>query len=304
MKNVNELNYNTLGLSKETIKLIENIDPKDLITLSFKFEPIPGISKIRCKKITNALIEAGFLPNLPFDKDGDVDFLCEVLGVSPKELYEKYDIVERHSPIRGVTRFLEDVFGPNADFLNYGSREFYTEQRLSQLLEIIGTLTPREATIIKMRFGLDGEGTKLLEEVSKVFDISPQRVRQIEAKALRKLRHPSRAKRLIAWFFNDPDGNNLAVINKRIAKLKQTPAYQEYEQLSKWREYATNTQPNNARYLENTELSVRAFNCLKRAGINTTAELARMTDEDLRKVRNLGEGCIAEIREKFPAPKA
>lgn len=65
-----------------------------------------------------------------------------------------------------------------------------------QMQDVLYTLTPRESNVIKMRFGLDDGYEKSLEEVGKVFGVTRERIRQIEAKALRKLRHPSRSKKL------------------------------------------------------------------------------------------------------------
>ena len=65
-----------------------------------------------------------------------------------------------------------------------------------QLEEVMGTLTPREAKVLKLRFGLEDGKARTLEEVGKEFQVTRERIRQIEAKALRKLRHPSRSKRL------------------------------------------------------------------------------------------------------------
>ena len=65
-----------------------------------------------------------------------------------------------------------------------------------QLLEVLDTLTPREEKVLRMRFGLIDGHPRTLEEVGKVFCVTRERIRQIEAKALRKLRHPSRSKRL------------------------------------------------------------------------------------------------------------
>jgi RNA polymerase primary sigma factor len=62
--------------------------------------------------------------------------------------------------------------------------------------EILSTLTPREAKVLRMRFGIDMNTDHTLEEVGKQFDVTRERIRQIEAKALRKLRHPSRAEHL------------------------------------------------------------------------------------------------------------
>ncbi len=65
-----------------------------------------------------------------------------------------------------------------------------------QLIDVLGTLTPREEKVLKLRFGLEDGHTRTLEEVGKEFHVTRERIRQIEAKALRKLRHPSRSKRL------------------------------------------------------------------------------------------------------------
>lgn len=65
-----------------------------------------------------------------------------------------------------------------------------------QLEEVLDTLTDREENVLRLRFGLDDGRTRTLEEVGKVFGVTRERIRQIEAKALRKLRHPSRSKRL------------------------------------------------------------------------------------------------------------
>ena len=65
-----------------------------------------------------------------------------------------------------------------------------------QLEEVMKTLTPREAKVLKLRFGLEDGKSRTLEEVGKEFNVTRERIRQIEAKALRKLRHPSRSKKL------------------------------------------------------------------------------------------------------------
>ena len=65
-----------------------------------------------------------------------------------------------------------------------------------QLMEVLSTLTPREEKVLKLRFGIEDGRTRTLEEVGKEFNVTRERIRQIEAKALRKLRHPSRSKKL------------------------------------------------------------------------------------------------------------
>ena len=65
-----------------------------------------------------------------------------------------------------------------------------------QLVDVLSTLTPREEKVLKLRFGIEDGSTRTLEEVGKEFNVTRERIRQIEAKALRKLRHPSRSKKL------------------------------------------------------------------------------------------------------------
>ena len=67
------------------------------------------------------------------------------------------------------------------------------EEAIKQVLD---SLTPREAKVLRMRFGIEMSSDHTLEEVGKQFDVTRERIRQIEAKALRKLRHPSRSKKL------------------------------------------------------------------------------------------------------------
>lgn len=79
------------------------------------------------------------------------------------------------------------------------------EKEMSALLErVLDTLSPREQRVIRMRFGLDDGVSKTLEQVGKAFGVTRERVRQIEAKALRKLRHPTRA-RCLKDFLDDGD---------------------------------------------------------------------------------------------------
>ena len=68
-----------------------------------------------------------------------------------------------------------------------------------QTSQVLRTLTPREEKVIKMRFGLEDGSEHTLEEVGQSFAVTRERIRQIEAKALRKLRHPSRSRKLRAF---------------------------------------------------------------------------------------------------------
>ena len=65
-----------------------------------------------------------------------------------------------------------------------------------QLSDVLSTLTPREEKVLRLRFGLEDGRSRTLEEVGKEFNVTRERIRQIEAKALRKLRHPSRSRKL------------------------------------------------------------------------------------------------------------
>ena len=78
-----------------------------------------------------------------------------------------------------------------------GPEEYATVEMLKEELnEVLGTLTEREEKVLRLRFGLDDGQCRTLEEVGQVFNVTRERIRHIEAKALRKLRHPSRSRRL------------------------------------------------------------------------------------------------------------
>lgn len=129
---------------------------------------------------------------------------------SPEEIAEEMEIpVERVMEIQKIAQdpvSLETPIGEEddshlGDFIQDEDSPApqdsaaYTLLR-EQLEEVMNTLTPREAKVLKLRFGLEDGKARTLEEVGKVFQVTRERIRQIEAKALRKLRHPSRSKRL------------------------------------------------------------------------------------------------------------
>jgi RNA polymerase primary sigma factor len=87
---------------------------------------------------------------------------------------------------------------PSESVINLNLRE--------QTAEVLKTLSPREEKIVKMRFGLHDGSEHTLEEVGQHFAVTRERIRQIEAKALRKLRHPSRSHRLKAFLEDNPRG--------------------------------------------------------------------------------------------------
>jgi len=89
----------------------------------------------------------------------------------------------------------ENEFSPSDIVANSDLKE--------QVREVLKTLTPREEKVLKMRFGIDVASEHTLEEVGKDFSVTRERIRQIEVKALRKLKHPSRSKKLLAFFEKD-----------------------------------------------------------------------------------------------------
>ena len=86
-------------------------------------------------------------------------------------------------------------FIPDDDALEPSEAASFTLLR-EQIWDVLSTLTPREEKVLRLRFGLDDGRQRTLEEVGQEFDVTRERIRQIEAKALRKLRHPSRSKKL------------------------------------------------------------------------------------------------------------
>ena len=86
-------------------------------------------------------------------------------------------------------------FIPDDDALEPAEAASFTLLK-EQLVEVLKTLTPREEKVLRLRFGIEDGRTRTLEEVGKEFNVTRERIRQIEAKALRKLRHPSRSKKL------------------------------------------------------------------------------------------------------------
>ena len=93
-------------------------------------------------------------------------------------------------PKEGVVKSFDEIEAENP--VDYTTRVVLREQ----LDEVLDTLTDREENVLRLRFGLDDGKMRTLEDVGKVFNVTRERIRQIEAKALRKLRHPSRSKQL------------------------------------------------------------------------------------------------------------
>jgi RNA polymerase primary sigma factor len=142
-------------------------------------------------------------------------YLVQKLGREPlpEEIAEKMEMpIEKvqmvlkiaKEPISLETPIGEDEDSHIGDFIEDKKRGTLTDEVIQRSLSdqtrrVLSTLTPREEKVLKMRFGIGERSNHTLEEVGQDFDVTRERIRQIEAKALRKLRHPSRAKILRAF---------------------------------------------------------------------------------------------------------
>ena len=136
---------------------------------------------------------------------------------SPEELAEKMELSEdkirkvlkiAKEPISMETPVGDDDDSHLGDFIEDNNIESPIDRATAEglreaTLEILETLTPREAKVLRMRFGIEMNTDHTLEEVGKQFDVTRERIRQIEAKALRKLRHPSRSEKLRSFLEGD-----------------------------------------------------------------------------------------------------
>ena len=127
------------------------------------------------------------------------DEVASEIGMPPERVREilklAQDPVSLETPIgeeddSHLGDFIEDYDAPSPS--ETASQALLKEQ----LMSVLGILTSREEQVLRLRFGLDDGQPRTLEEVGKAFDVTRERIRQIEAKALRKLRHPSRSKKL------------------------------------------------------------------------------------------------------------
>lgn len=133
-----------------------------------------------------------------YEKDEVKRILEDKAGLTPEQVDE---ILVASDPFESLDE-LSDSLEENSNLLKYfiydaEIEEIVAEKMLRlQLREVLGTLTEREQRVLELRYGLKGGVPRTLEEVGAVFSVTRERVRQIEAKALRKLRHPSRSRKL------------------------------------------------------------------------------------------------------------
>lgn len=125
--------------------------------------------------------------------------IAEEMALSPEKVREIMKIAQE--PVSLETPIGEEDDSHLGDFIPDDDAQAPADAAAYELLkeqlkDVLDTLSEREENVLRLRFGLDDGRTRTLEEVGKVFGVTRERIRQIEAKALRKLRHPSRSKRL------------------------------------------------------------------------------------------------------------
>ena len=125
--------------------------------------------------------------------------IAKKLGISVDKVREVYKISQ--DPVSLETPIGEEDDSHLGDFIRdertVSPEEYATEELLKEeLADVLLTLTDREEKVLRLRFGLDDGQCRTLEEVGQIFGVTRERIRQIEAKALRKLRHPSRSRKL------------------------------------------------------------------------------------------------------------
>ena len=138
-------------------------------------------------------------------REPTTDEVAEALGMTADKVREIMKIAQ--DPVSLETPIGEEEDSHLGDFVEDNDSPAPSDSASysllrEQLCNILHTLTPREEQVIKLRFGLEDGRPRTLEEVGKKFEITRERIRQIEAKALRKLRHPSRSKTLKDYLSN------------------------------------------------------------------------------------------------------
>ncbi len=132
-------------------------------------------------------------------RDPTADEIAKEMGTTPEKIREIQRTAQ--DPVSLETPIGEEEDSHLGDFIEdttAAQPADKAEQSMikDQLMKILSTLTPREERVIRMRYGLDDNRTRTLEEVGQAFGVTRERIRQIEAKALRKLRHPKRREKL------------------------------------------------------------------------------------------------------------
>ena len=132
-------------------------------------------------------------------REPSIDEIAAKLKMSPRRIEEIMKIAQ--DPVSMETPIGEEEDSHIGDFIVDEKTQQPEEAAATsflheQLMDVMQTLTERERKVLILRYGLDGETPKTLEEVGKIFNVTRERIRQIEAKAIRKLHHPNRSKKL------------------------------------------------------------------------------------------------------------
>ncbi len=136
---------------------------------------------------------------LELNREPSEEELANKMGISVDKIREIYKISQE--PVSLETPIGEEDDSHLGDFVpderNMSPEDYATNEMLKdEISEVLLTLTEREEKVIRLRFGLEDGKSRTLEEVGQMFGVTRERIRQIEAKALRKLRHPSRSRKL------------------------------------------------------------------------------------------------------------
>jgi len=134
-----------------------------------------------------------------YGRDPHPDEIAKEMGITEEKVREIIKIAQE--PVSLETPIGEEEDSHLGDFIPDDDAPAPAEVVAGtllkeQLMDVLDTLTPREEKVLRLRFGLDDGKARTLEEVGREFNVTRERIRQIEAKALRKLRHPSRSKKL------------------------------------------------------------------------------------------------------------
>ncbi len=194
-----------------------------------------------------------------------------------------------------VWKLYDEVLGKKANYIlgpklrlisqnDFGGSDEYetmpavSDEDIEELMSVLGTLTAREKKVLELCFGLDGEDPKNLKTVGEVFDVSAERIRQVEVKALRKMRHPIRKCKLPPLFgFIPPE---------------KPPT--EYDL------YSSDKPLNPETGIEILCLNIRTYNGIKRyTRICTIGDALNYSKEDWSKIRNFGRRSMDEVVEKM-----